>query len=215
MSERVNASAGWSTSGIGRWRAGLALLMPRRTWRVPVLLALALGVFLLQAASAGAVFRPGPPPGPPPQVRANTELVMSGTGNGQAVSGFIATASNTFDPVKDGYPTSNPSTERDPSPLEHPQRRLRRHHPWPADRRQPRTPPLLHRHLNRNVRRNRVLPGHLGRRQRPQRGLRGAAAQRVLPQHRRTGHADRSQPEGRRRAGGDLVLHRPLCAEHF
>ncbi|MFZ0380851.1 MAG: hypothetical protein WAL38_23705, partial [Solirubrobacteraceae bacterium] len=82
----------------------------RRGWRLPVLLGLALGVLLLQAASAGAVFRPGPPPGPPPAVRANTDLVMSGTGNGQAVSGFIATATNTFDPVKDGYPISNPST---------------------------------------------------------------------------------------------------------
>ena len=110
MSERVNGSAGWSTSGIGRWRAGLALMMPRRTWRVPVLLLLALGVLLLQAASAGAVFRPGPPPGAPPAIRSNTDLVMSGTGNGQSVSGFIATATNTFDPVKDGYPSSNPST---------------------------------------------------------------------------------------------------------
>ncbi|MGA8719162.1 MAG: thioester domain-containing protein [Solirubrobacteraceae bacterium] len=35
---------------------------------------------------------------------------MSGTGNGQSVAGFIATATNTFDPVKDGYPSSNPST---------------------------------------------------------------------------------------------------------
>ncbi len=39
---------------------------------------------------------------------------MSGTGNGQSVSGFIATATNTFDPVKDGYPSSDPSTGGSP-----------------------------------------------------------------------------------------------------
>ena len=64
------------------------------------------------------------------------------------------------------------------------------------------------------VRRDRVRAGHLGRRQRPQRGLRGAVPQRVLPEHQRTGRPDRSQPEGRRRPGGDLVLQRPLRAEH-
>ena len=35
---------------------------------------------------------------------------MSGTGHGQAVRGFIADTSSTFDPVKDGYPSSNPTT---------------------------------------------------------------------------------------------------------
>ena len=121
MSERVNGSAGWSTSGIGRWRAALALLMPRRAWRVPVLLLLALGAFLLQAAPAGAVFRPGPPPAAPPEVRSNTELVMSGTGPGQAVSGFIATTGNTFDPVTTPIPratrppASRPRTRASPA----------------------------------------------------------------------------------------------------
>ena len=103
MSERMNDSAGWSTSGIGWRRAGLALLMRRRAWRVPVLALLALGVLLLQAASAGAVWR-GPSPVHPAH-GAGTQLVMSGTGEGQAVTGFIADASNPFDPVTDGYPT--------------------------------------------------------------------------------------------------------------
>ena len=74
------------------------------------LLGPALGALLLQAASAGAVFHPGKPPGAPPQVRANTELVMSGTGAGQGVTGFIANSGSTFDPVHTAYPTSNPTT---------------------------------------------------------------------------------------------------------
>ena len=80
--------------------------MSRRGWRVPVLLVLAVGVLLLQAADGGAVFRPGPPPGAPPQVRGNTELVMSGTGPGRGVPGFIANSGTTFDPVGTPYPTT-------------------------------------------------------------------------------------------------------------
>ena len=36
-------------------------------------------------------------------------MVMSGTGSGQGVRGFIADAGNSFDPVTEGYPTSNPA----------------------------------------------------------------------------------------------------------
>ena len=36
-------------------------------------------------------------------------MVMSGTGSGQGVRGFIADAGNSFDPVSEGYPTSNPA----------------------------------------------------------------------------------------------------------
>ncbi len=82
--------------------------MFRRGWRVPVLLVLAVGALLLQAASAGAVWR-GPAPVRPTHGAA-TQLVMSGTGNGQSVRGFIADSSNPFDPVKEGYPSSNPDT---------------------------------------------------------------------------------------------------------
>jgi hypothetical protein len=76
--------------------------------RLPLLLGLALGTLLLPVAPAGAVFRPGHPV--PPQVRADTELVMSGTGPGQGVAGFIAHTGSTFDPVKTPYPTTNPTT---------------------------------------------------------------------------------------------------------
>ena len=37
-------------------------------------------------------------------------MVMSGTGPGQGVTGFIANPSNPFDPVLDGYPASNPTS---------------------------------------------------------------------------------------------------------
>ncbi len=82
-------------------------LLLRRRWRVPILLGFVLGVLLLEAASAGAVFRPGAPPGLP-QARAETELVMSGTGNGQGVRGFIANTGTNFDPVHTPYPTATP-----------------------------------------------------------------------------------------------------------
>ena len=37
-------------------------------------------------------------------------MTMSGTGPGQGVAGFIANASNPFDPVTEGYPPANPTT---------------------------------------------------------------------------------------------------------
>ncbi len=37
------------------------------------------------------------------------EITMTGVGPGQAVTGFVADASNPFDPVVDGYPASNPT----------------------------------------------------------------------------------------------------------
>ena len=48
------------------------------------------------------------------RARGSTQLVMSGTGNGQSVTGFIADTSNPFDPVKEGYPASNPTTASPP-----------------------------------------------------------------------------------------------------
>jgi Domain of unknown function (DUF5979)/Thioester domain len=87
--------------------------MPHCRWRVTVVLTLALGVFLLQISSAGAVFHRGKPPSKP-RLRATTDMKMSGTGPGQGVTGFIATGSNAFDPVKDGYPSGNPPTTGSP-----------------------------------------------------------------------------------------------------
>jgi hypothetical protein len=42
-------------------------------------------------------------------------MKMSGTGPGQAVTGFIATSHNAFNPVTDGYPSSNPPTTGNPA----------------------------------------------------------------------------------------------------
>ena len=63
-------------------------------------LSLALGVFLLQAAPAGAAFRPGAPVRAPRS--GNTDITLSGLGPGlNNVPGFFAPAP--FDPTK-GYP---------------------------------------------------------------------------------------------------------------
>ena len=66
---------------------------------------------VLQAAPAGAVFRT---PGPPEQRATDSELVMTGTGPGQAVAGFIADPAFFFDPVAEPYPPSNPTTGFNP-----------------------------------------------------------------------------------------------------
>jgi TQXA domain-containing protein len=38
-------------------------------------------------------------------------MTMAGVGHGQGVTGFFAVEGNPFDPVKDGYPAANPTTE--------------------------------------------------------------------------------------------------------
>ena len=58
-------------------------------------------------ASASAVVSP---PQPGARGGSNTEMTMSGTGPGQGVVGFIANASNPFDPVTAGYPPTNPTS---------------------------------------------------------------------------------------------------------
>ncbi len=78
-------------------------------FRIRGVLALTLGLFLLNAAPGGAVFQPGAPP-TRPVVGSNTELVMTGEGPGRALNGFVPNADNPFDPVVDGYPPSNPTT---------------------------------------------------------------------------------------------------------
>jgi len=68
----------------------------------------AVGAVLAVSTPAMAVFVPGPTPG----LRGaptDTELVMSGTGPGQGVNGFIADPGNPFDPLT-GYPPSNPAS---------------------------------------------------------------------------------------------------------
>ncbi|HYB26198.1 MAG TPA: thioester domain-containing protein [Solirubrobacteraceae bacterium] len=71
-------------------------------------LALALGSLLLQIAPAQAVVRPGPPASHS-AVRGNTEMTVTGWSPGQGVTGFIGNAA--FDPVAEGYPSSNPTTD--------------------------------------------------------------------------------------------------------
>src|SRR5271165_4931708 len=72
-------------------------LLPRKPR--PWLLILALGAFLLQATSAGAVVHHRPPTGFP-RLRSgtNTELTLTSLGPGTSVTGFIADPSNPFDP---------------------------------------------------------------------------------------------------------------------
>ena len=84
-------------------------LLLRRRRRVSGLLGLVVGIFLLQAGSAGAVPRPAPPTAPP-QVRGNTEMSVTDWSPGQGVIGYIADDSNPFNPATDPYPPSNPTT---------------------------------------------------------------------------------------------------------
>jgi TQXA domain-containing protein len=65
----------------------------------------AIAVLAAPAASAVPV-----PPGATPRAGSNTQMVMSGTGPGQGVAGYIANPDNPFDPVADGYPTTNPGS---------------------------------------------------------------------------------------------------------
>jgi Domain of unknown function (DUF5979)/Thioester domain len=87
-------------------RMGVVGRLLRRGWRVPMLLVLALGVLLLQAAAAGAVVGVRASPSRP-TVRANTQMIVEGWTPGQSVTGFIATASSAFNPVTDPYPASD------------------------------------------------------------------------------------------------------------
>ena len=138
-------------------------------------------------------------------------MMMSGTGSGQGVTGFIADAGNSFDPVTEGYPTSNPTTGFSPknegfagiiygTATDGSNTQLS----------------LYCFDINTNT-----SPGinyvtrHLECVQRAERQLRGAGPEQLLPADERTGRADRPEPKGRGRAGGDLVLLRPLRAEYL
>jgi hypothetical protein len=72
----------------------------------------AFGGLMLWPGSGHAVWTPGlPHTGPALRGGPVTEMIMSGTAQGRGVAGFIANPDNTaFDPVKDGYPTSNPTS---------------------------------------------------------------------------------------------------------
>ena len=183
---------------------------------MPVVLMMALGSVLLQVAPAGAVPRHGPPP-TRARVRGNTEMTVTNWFPGQGVTGFIADANNPFDPVVDGYPASNPTTEDGFSPKDEGFAGVIHG-----------TPPGGGATLNlycidintdtwggigyalgtwgaSNVRNvgyvARILNEYYPHTNEPTKLANGAAG---LP-----------QPNGRRRAGGHLVLQRSLRAEHL
>ncbi len=99
-----DANTFWGTGPIIRVQS--ALMLRRSRWViVPVLVALV--ALIAQAAPAGAVFRT---PGPPAQRAEDSQLVMTGTGPGQGVAGYVADATFPFDPVAEPYPPGNPTT---------------------------------------------------------------------------------------------------------
>jgi hypothetical protein len=69
-----------------------------------------LGVVVMMVAmlSATPAFAVPGPIGTPPMTRDNTDLIMTGTGPGQGVSGGIAPIGSSFDPL-DGYPADIPA----------------------------------------------------------------------------------------------------------
>jgi Domain of unknown function (DUF5979)/Thioester domain len=87
-----------------RSRGGIVGPLFGGMWRVPVLVALAVAAMLVQAAPAGAAFRHGTPRAGR-NIRAGTQLVLSGLGPGTNVSGFIADTTNPFDPAHTTYPS--------------------------------------------------------------------------------------------------------------
>jgi Domain of unknown function (DUF5979)/Thioester domain len=79
-----------------------------RARRVVFVIVAALVLLFLQAAPAGAVLRPGPPP--LGQTRgSNTQLTLTGTGPGESVNGFIANLDSTWDSATEPYPSSVPA----------------------------------------------------------------------------------------------------------
>ncbi len=78
--------------------------MPRKVVGIAAVAVAMLMATLLPASPAFAVFRPGAAAA----VRdASTQLILSGTGPGTSVNGFLADLSNPFDPLT-GYPTTPP-----------------------------------------------------------------------------------------------------------
>ncbi len=64
---------------------------------------------MLHVASAGAAVDSKPATLLPASSPVHTEITEGGSGPGESVHGFIAEASNPFEPVLEGYPASNPT----------------------------------------------------------------------------------------------------------
>ena len=137
-------------------------------------------------------------------------MVMSGTGPGQGVTGFIANASNPFDPATDPYPTSNPTAGFTPKDegfagIIH-------------GRRQPAAPELSLYCIDIDTITKIGIGYVLGTWNAanvPNVGYVARLLAEYYPNTDEPAAPDRSQPEGRRGAGGHLVLQRPLRAEHL
>jgi len=87
----------------------MSRIVQRFRMRIALTMIAAAAIAVLAAPAAWATPVPTPP-GASPSAGAPTQMRMSGTGSGQGVTGFIADAGNSFDPVTEGYPTGNPTT---------------------------------------------------------------------------------------------------------
>ena len=83
------------------------------TGRVALVAITTLALVVVGALPSGAVLRPGLPAPTAPRA-GNTQLILSATGPGQSVSGFIANPNSSFDPVSAGYPRTNPGSDFTP-----------------------------------------------------------------------------------------------------
>ena len=214
MSRRVFGSVGWSTES--SWVVASGSGMSSASPRVACARRPSAGVGL--AAGAGRFCRRGPPTRTVPDT-------CEGTGQHRD-DGYGLVSRSGGDGIHRRHRQSVRSGRRRLSG-EQPDHRLqsqgrgvRRRYPRHAARRRRDFESLLHRHQHRHVGRYWLRPGYVGRLQRQERRLRGADPQRVLPPHRRTGHAGQrrgglARRNCRRRAGGHLVLLRPLRAEHL
>ena len=186
--------------------------MSRRALRVLVLLGLVLAGLLLQASVAGAVLQVGSPK-TPPRLRSsdtNTQLRLTSLGPGQEVSGFIADPGNPFNPVTEGYPTSDPDTTMGWSARDEGFAGVI--HAQPPGGSAEISLYCIDISTETFLGTGYVL-GTWDRANVPNVGWVARLLNEYYPTHRRTGRTDRSQREGRRGAGGDLVLQRPLRAE--
>src|SRR6478736_2800272 len=87
----------------------MSRVVPRFRTRIALSMIAAAAIAVLGAPPARAM--PVPTlPGASPSAGSPTQMVMSGTGSGQGVTGFIADSGNSFDPVTEGYPAGNPTT---------------------------------------------------------------------------------------------------------
>ena len=118
---------------------------------------------------------PGPI-GATPRTGPNTDLVMTGTGPGQGVTGAIGPVGGDFDPTE-GYPTTIPEASSA-------RRGIRRHHHGTVGEYGRDAQHVLHRHPNIDLPRDRLRERNLGPVERAERRLHRPHPGGVLPEHR-------------------------------